>query len=74
MVDHPTQTPMDENYLRLAAAAASTDAAAGPVPVDPDVADHMGAFDEEALTEEEALDSLFDGLDPTADEKEADHG
>ncbi|MCF8482175.1 MAG: hypothetical protein K9H25_17260 [Rhodospirillum sp.] len=36
----------------------------GPVAVDPDIADAMGAFREEALTPEDALDSLFDGEDP----------
>jgi len=28
--------------------------------VDPDVAEHMGAFEENAITMEEALDSAFD--------------
>jgi len=31
-----------------------------PVSVDPDIAETMGAFREEALSEEDALDALFD--------------
>ena len=37
-----------------------------PVPVDPDVAEMMAAFDEPALTLEDALDSRFDGDVPAA--------
>jgi len=51
-------------YLRLAAMAIPALAADGPVAVDPDLADAMGAFEESALTEEEALDSLMDGEAP----------
>ncbi len=69
-----TSVIAEEDYLRLAAEAAASASEKGPVPVDPDVADWMGAFEEDAMTEEDALDSLFDGLDPTDDEEEADHG
>lgn len=51
-------------YMRLAAMAIPELAADGPVPVDPDLADAMGAFEETALTEEDALDSLMDGEQP----------
>lgn len=62
----------DHQYLTLAAEAAAGAAMKGPVPVDPDVAEHMGAFREEALSPADALDSHFDGLNPTALE-EVDH-
>ncbi|WP_142850702.1 hypothetical protein [Telmatospirillum sp. J64-1] len=62
----------EESYLKLAAEAASEAAVKGPVPVDPDVAELMGAFQEDALSEEDALDSFFDGLDPTAEEESGD--
>ena len=33
-----------------------------PVPVDPDEADMMGAFEDDALSAEDALDSRFDDV------------
>lgn len=33
-----------------------------PVAVDPDIADEMGAFDEDALSPKDALESRFDGM------------
>ncbi|MDP2699925.1 hypothetical protein [Thalassospira sp.] len=56
----------EPEYLKLAALAVSAASDGGPVPVDPDVADAMGAFGEEALPIDDALDSHFDGVDPTA--------
>tara|TARA_R100000322_G_scaffold71138_3_gene44761 strand:+ start:41 stop:280 length:240 start_codon:yes stop_codon:yes gene_type:complete len=56
----------ENDYFKLAAVAVATASVGGPVAVDPDVADAMGAFDEPALSLDDALDSLFDGVDPTA--------
>ncbi len=50
-----------------------------PVSVDPDIAETMGAFREEALSDEDAVDSLFDPeeIEPEGSEEldgeEADH-
>lgn len=64
----------EEDYLKAAADAASRASEHGPVSVDPDVADFMGAFEEDALTAEEALDSLVDAMaDDLADAGEAAH-
>ncbi len=63
-----TSAVTEPEYLALAADAAARAAMQGPVPVDPDVAEHMGAFEEDALSADDALDSLVDGLDPTAGE------
>ena len=57
-------------YLRLAANQVLDAAETQPVAVDPDLAAYMGAFEEDALTEEDALMSLFDGEMP-ADSGEA---
>jgi hypothetical protein len=38
--------------------------------VDPELADHMGAFEEDALTLEEAEDASFDPFDPEEIEPE----
>ncbi len=62
----------DQEYVLLAADAAAWAAAEGPVPVDPDVAERMGAFVEDALSPEDALDSHVDGLSP-AGGQEAGH-
>lgn len=59
----------DFEFIKLASIAVSVASDHGPVPVDPDIADAMGAFDEEALSLDEALDSHFDGEDPTAFEE-----
>lgn len=59
----------DVQYLALAAEAVAAAASKGPIPVDPDVAEAMGAFREDALSADDALDSHFDGLDPTATEE-----
>lgn len=78
--DPRTDMPADDarpdltahDYLTAAADAVSRAAADGPVAVDPDVADFMGAFEDDALSETEALDSIVDWL---ADGEEgADHG
>ena len=55
----------DPNYLPRAADQVASDSMHGPVPVDPDVAEAMGAFEEGALSAEDALDSHFDGVNPT---------
>lgn len=49
-------------WRRLASATIPALAAQGPVAVDPDLADEMGAFEETALSEAEALDSLMDEI------------
>jgi hypothetical protein len=49
-------------WRRLASATIPALAAQGPVAVDPDLADEMGAFEETALSEEDALDSLMDEI------------
>lgn len=64
----------DHEFLKLASLAVSTASDLGPVSVDPDVADAMGAIDEQALSFDDALDSHFDGEDPTAIEEVKGHG
>jgi|GEM_PF-5819817 len=64
MRDDPKSAIGEGVYMRLAAMAIPVLAADGPVPVDPDLADAMGAFEENALIEEDALDSLMDGEAP----------
>ncbi|WP_412558493.1 hypothetical protein [Thalassospira sp. MIT1370] len=64
----------DQDYLALASSVISTESQIGPVPVDPDIAEAMGAFSEDALSSDEALDSHFDGIDPTADAEGSNHG
>ncbi len=49
-------------WRRLASATIPGLAVRGPVAVDPDLADEMGAFEETALSEEDALDSLMDEI------------
>lgn len=68
MNETPKAILNDPDYLRHAANAVADAAATGPVTVDPDIADHMGAFEEDALSETDALDSMTDGLSPTDDE------
>lgn len=51
-----------EDILRAASAQVDRLASAGMiVSVDPDVAEFMGAFEEDALSPEDARDSRFDG-------------
>lgn len=50
-------------YMKVAADVVSRRSSEGPVPVDPDVAEAMGAFEETALDADAALDSHFDGDD-----------
>lgn len=57
----------DQDYLALASSMINAESLNGPVPVDPDIADAMGAFTDDALSADDALDSHFDGIDPTAD-------
>ena len=64
----------EARYRQLAALAASAASSIGPAQVDPDIADEMGAFDEPALNLDEALDSHFDGEDPTASEEGLENG
>lgn len=73
--DNPIQT--EEDYLKAAAAQVRQLVSQGEiVEVDPDVAEHMGAFDETTLgherpmSDEDALDSHFgphEGPDPEAE-------
>lgn len=53
---------MPDNNLTLAKQIAEMASAGMPVPVDPDDADMMGAFAEDALTPEDALESRFDDV------------
>ncbi|MBS8275604.1 hypothetical protein DYI21_18590 [Thalassospira tepidiphila] len=64
----------DQDYLALASSMINAESQIGPVPVDPDIAEAMGAFAEDALSADEALDSHFDGIGPTADAEGANHG
>lgn len=64
----------DQDYLTLASSMINAQSIDGPVPVDPDIADAMGAFTDDALSADDALDSHFDGIDPTADAEGSDHG
>lgn len=64
----------DHEYLALASAMINGESRGGPVPVDPDIADAMGAFHEDALSADDAIDSYFDGVDPTADPEGNAHG
>ncbi len=57
--DDDTDTPLAGDDLRVAAAWIDEAASAEPVAVDPDLAEAMGAFAEDALSPEDALDSLF---------------
>ncbi|MEQ5778482.1 hypothetical protein J4E05_23380 [Thalassospira sp. NFXS8] len=57
----------EADYLKLASESVTRAGENGPLSVDPDVAEDMGAFWETALSDQDALDSHFDGLDPTAD-------
>lgn len=64
----------DQDYLALASSMINAESLSSPVPVDPDIAEAMGAFSEDALSVEDALDSHFDGIDPTADAEGSSHG
>ncbi|WP_417833991.1 hypothetical protein [Thalassospira xiamenensis] len=64
----------DQDYLTLASSMINAQSLTGPVPVDPDIAEAMGAFAEDALSSDDALDSHFDGIDPTVDAEGANHG
>lgn len=53
----------DKEKYRIIADRITEAASAGkPMPVDPDDAEMMGAFEEEALSAEDALDSRFDDV------------
>ncbi|HAI29884.1 MULTISPECIES: hypothetical protein [unclassified Thalassospira] len=71
----PTSAGLDDqDYLALASSMINAESQIGPVPVDPDIAEAMGAFSEDALSSDDALDSHFDGIDPTADAEGSNHG
>ena len=71
----PTSAALnDQNYFALASSMINAQSLSGPVPVDPDIADAMGAFTDDALSADDALDSHFDGIDPTADAEGSHHG
>lgn len=59
----------EADYLKFASESVARAGENGPLSVDPDVAEDMGAFWETGLSDLDALDSHFDGLDPTADEE-----
>ena len=61
MID-PKTTPLEQ--LKEIAFLIDAEVAGNPgaaIAVDPDVAEHMGAFEEHAISLDEALDSAFDG-------------
>jgi hypothetical protein len=58
----------EADYLKLASESVTRAGENGPLSVDPDVAEDMGAFWETGLSDQDALDSHFDGLDPTTEE------
>jgi hypothetical protein len=71
----PTSAALnDQDYLTLASSMINDQSLSGPVPVDPDIAEAMGAFTDDALSADDALDSHFDGIDPTADAEGSNHG
>lgn len=58
----------EKDYLRAAADAVSEQAIDNPgfgIPVDPDVADFMGAFTEDAVTLADTLDDVLLEIDST---------
>lgn len=63
MPEHTNRLGMTkEDILRAAASQVDRLASAGlVVSVDPDVAEFMGAFEDDALSVEDALDAQFDG-------------
>jgi hypothetical protein len=61
----------EADYLKLATEGVNRAGEIGPLSVDPDIAESMGAFWETGLADQDALDSHFDGLDPTAAENGA---
>lgn len=69
MNDHakPTGGQDRPEFLAAAVETVARRASEGPVSVDPDVAEAMGAFVETALDADAALDSHFDG-DEAADD------
>ena len=71
--------PADGETLDLMNAVERLSALGLPVSVDPDIAEEMGAFAEDALSADDAIESLFDPeeIEPDADDLdggEADHG
>ena len=74
--------PADGETLDLMNTVERLSALGLPVSVDPDIAEEMGAFAEDALSADDAIESLFDPeeIEPDADElsdldgEEADHG
>ena len=79
---HLERDPADGETLDLMNAVERLSTLGLPVSVDPDVAEKMGAFAEDALSADDAIESLFDPeeIEPDADElsdldgEEADHG
>ncbi|MBB4268325.1 hypothetical protein [Roseospira visakhapatnamensis] len=71
--DDPTPEA-DRDDRNTAAAWIDEAASAEPVAVDPDLAEAMGAFAEDALSLEDALDSLFAGADDGADDGDGTEG
>lgn len=63
----------DRSYLDAAAEAVYRQMESDPllgIPVDPDVAEHMGAFTEDAISEEDVLESRIGVRDGVAIEEE----
>ena len=79
---HLERDPADGETLDLMNTVERLSALGLPVSVDPDIAEEMGAFAEDALSADDAIESLFDPeeIEPDADElsdldgEEADHG
>ena len=78
---HLERDPADGETLDLMNAVERLSALGLPVSVDPDIAEEMGAFAEDALSVDDAIESLFDPeeIEPDADDlsdldgEEADH-
>ena len=64
MTNSTTNGPRERSYPDLAAEQVAETAMDGPVAVDPDIAEHMGAFEETALDDDSALDAWLDGDEP----------
>lgn len=61
--EHGTKDPDPKAELQAEAEGVAKAAAEGPAPVDPDLAWYMGAFEETALDDTTALDSLMDEIE-----------
>lgn len=66
------QDKFNDEYIRDAADQVMTELSKNPgaaIAVDPDVASYMGAFEEDALSPEDAEDAGFDLIAPSEDQQ-----